>query len=669
MKEPAGNRPVAMRPPTSEMPMSLSSMIALARRSIAGVFGPFVLVTGIGILVTVVSQYNVQLINNFIVQARTDTAPAAEAKGGFDLMSSLLPSDTAWTAILFAVTGLLTIALGFSNRVGTVWLNARMVQHLQQKLHDKLLRLGMDYHLRHDQGENIAVITQYPGQAATTLRELIAFPVVRGVSLAVAILFLFYNLSTIQGQGPVLYGLLGAVVLLLPVGGVWLAGRMREASAGVRDKFNAVNNEIVDSLMAHQEVQLMGAVERRSRTFAASLTRLVGAQVRSAVQSEAANQFQVAVPLLLQVGLILWAVFVVPGESLQAVIGIYLFVPFVVDPVRELVRFYSTINSAWPSIEKVGQVLDAPEEPRDEGKLGVEALEGAEVVLDDVVYRPTPERFIIDHLSYRFPEGKVTALFGESGSGKSTVLRLVSRMFDPTAGKVTLGGIDLRELNIAALRSQVGVVSQSANFITADVRTNMRLAAPQVTDDEMVAACRQADIWGALEKMSPQDPLAAPVSRSAGGPGLSGGERRRLAIARVLLARPRVLLLDEPGAGVDAVRAAKIADEVRRLAPGRTVILVEHNVPLVQAAADIVCCLEGGRITDSGTPAELAARPSLFQKMMLAQRRSAVDAADYDVQASLPVRRVDVSAASAGRAKSSGAVGSPAVGGRRAPVE
>jgi ABC-type multidrug transport system ATPase subunit len=168
----------------------------------------------------------------------------------------------------------------------------------------------------------------------------------------------------------------------------------------------------------------------------------------------------------------------------------------------------------------------------------------------------------------------------------------------------------------------------------------------------MEAACRGADIWTSLERISPSDPLAAQVPRVASKVGLSGGERRRLAIARTLLSEPRILLLDEPAAGVDVLSINRIADELRRVAPGRTVILVEHNIPFISSIADIVCCLEDGRITDVGTPAELAARPTLF-KTLLDTQLAYGEQVEYDVNASVPVRPIEEATSRPGAAKGS----------------
>jgi ATP-binding cassette subfamily B protein len=655
-------------PPVAQSPFSPLKLFRWARQAIAGIVGPFYLVTLLALATNLVTQYNAQLIANFIGQAQTSaveqpaqaatpeapTSAAAEQpssatgeaapKGdkGFRIIDLILPNNTAWTAVLFAITAILTIGLAFSNRVGTVWINTLMLRGLQLRLHDKLIRLGPSYHSQHDMGENSAVIMQYSAGAQPMLRDVLSFPIVRLVSLVTAILFLFYNLSELRSQSGVVYALLAVLLIVLPVGGWWLSSRLRGAYGAVRERLASVNNTLVDSLTAPQEVQLMDAASSRSTAFSAKLRALAQAQINAAVQSEKANQFQAAVPTILQVGLILWAVFAVGGDEVQAVVGIYLFVPRVVEPIQQIIQFYSSMNAAWPNIEKIGRILEEPLEVEDRGTKTVSDLPGHQVALSDLTYRPQPDRTILDQVSFSFPEGKVTALVGRSGSGKTTILRLISRLFDPQSGAVTVGGLDIRELKLSELRSMIASVSQFPLFIEADVRENLRLGAPDATDAQMEAACRAADLWTALERLSPNDPLATPVPRMAGKSGLAGGERRRLSIARALLAEPRILLLDEPSTGIDAVSVGKIVEAIRRATPGRTVVLVDHDMELVGGLADLICCLEDGRFTDVGSPAELRARPTLFAKLAQAKRAFA-GAEEFQVEATVPVRPAEIS--------------------------
>ena len=636
-------------PPVAQSPLSLRKLFRWSTQAISGIAGPFYLITFLTLLTNLVALYNAQLITNFIAQVqRGGTKKASE---GFSLIDAILPNDIGATAILFAITALLLIGLGFANRVGTVWINTLMLRGLQLRLHDKLMRLGPNYHGRHDMGENQAVIMQYSQQAQGTLRDALASPVVRSVSLISAIWLLFYNLSQLEGQDNVVYSILAVLLIVLPVGGWWLSNRIRAANLLLREQQSAVANTLVDSLTAPQEIQLMNAGPLRAQTFAARLKMQAEVQLRAAIQNETSNQFQAAVPALLQVGLILWAVFAVGGTAaVQAAVAIYLFVPRVTQPIQEAITFYTGINNAWPAIEKIGSLLEEPLEVEDTGKRTTADLRSHDIALENLTYQPIPDRKIIDNVSFRFAEGKITALVGLSGSGKSTILKLISRLFDPNAGRVTIGGTDIREMQLPALRSSMASVSQFPLFIEADVRENMRLGAPGATDTAMEAACRAADIWPALERVSPSDPLGAPVPRMAGKAGLSGGERRRLAIARALLTEPRILLLDEPAAGIDVLSVTKIADELRRVAPGRTILLVEHNIPLISSVADIVCCVEDGRITDVGTPAELSARPTLFKRLMDTQLAYG-DQVEYDVKAAVPVRPIEVPAAPHGAVK------------------
>lgn len=660
-------------PPVAQSPFSVVRLLRLSKQAVSGIVGPFALVTFLALATNIVTQYNAQLIANFIGQARevivgptteaapgaaTEAVPPAESpadaggkEAGFSLLDYVLPESASWTAVLFAITAVIGIALAFGNRVGTVWLNTLMLRRLQLRLHDKLIQLGPGYHSQHDMGENTAVVMQYSAGAQQMLRDVLSFPFVRGVSLATAIVFLFYNLNALEGQDGAIYVLLAALLIVLPVGGWWLSSRLRGAYGEVRERLTSVNNALVDSLTAPQEVQLMDAAARRSTTFGERLKELGQAQVHAAVQNEKSIQFQAAVPTVLQIGLILWAVFAVGGEAVQAVVGIYLFVPRVVQPIQELIQFYSGLNAAWPSIEKIGTVLEEREEIEDKGTKTADELTGHVLALSGVTFRPVPNLTVLDHVHFTFPRNQITALVGLSGSGKSTILRLAARLYDPTEGRITIGDTDVRDLRLSSLRSMVVSVSQFPLFIEADVRENMQLAVPDASDAAMEAACRAADIWPALEKLSPSDPLAAPVPRMAGKAGLSGGERRRLAIARAILADPQILLLDEPVAGIDAMSVKKIADELRRAAQGRTVILVEHDMDLIASIADLVCCLEDGRITDVGTPAELKARPTLFSKLLQSRRTYGGD--ELAVEATVPVRRVEEPGATTGPARSS----------------
>lgn len=630
LKQPAGRPPMA-QPPAGAF--DFHKLLRWAREAVAGMTGPFVAVTALSVFTALLSQYNAQLIANFISQAQSGGV-AASARSGFDLLARLLPADAAWSAILFAVTAVLLIGLGFANRVSAVWLNSSMVKRLQLRLHDKLLAMGPAYHGKHDMGENTALVTQFANASQPVFKDVLSFPFDRGVSLAGAVAFLFYNLSGLDSQG-IIYALLAVLLLVLPAGSVWLSGKLHTAFTDVRDRQMALGNTLVNSLTAPQEVQLMAASQQRSSAFASALDALGLAQLRAAIRNETSGQFQSAVPTLLQVGLVLWAVFVAGGDAIRAVVGIYLFVPRIVQPIQELLGFYTRLVSTWPQVERVGQLLDSSPEVADTGTKIAADLPDYALKLEKLTFKPE-ERTIIDDLTYAFEAGKITALVGRSGSGKTTIFRMIARLFDPTSGRVTVGGVGVRDLKLSELRGISATVSQFPLFIEATVRENLALGRADATDEDMKRVCIEADVWEALERISPADPLAAPVPRLAGKTGLAGGERRRLSIARTLLTDAPILLLDEPSTGIDALSVSRIID-VLRSRPDRTILIIDHDMDLIRAVADVVCCLENGKFVDVGSPEELLRRPNLF-KSLLDSRQTYASGGDFEVTGTVPVR-------------------------------
>jgi ABC-type multidrug transport system fused ATPase/permease subunit len=641
----------AGRPPMQTVATSafdFGRLLRWARESVSDIKGPFVAITALSVFTALFAQYNNQLIANFISQAQSGaTPPPAKSSGPLDLISLLLPADAAWSALLFAITAVILIGLSYGNRVAAVWISATMSKKLQLRLHDKLMIMGPAYHGKHDMGENTALLTQFVNAAQPVLRDVLSFPFDRGISLIGAVAFLFYNLSGLDAQG-MIYAILAVLLLVLPIGSVWLSSRLRMAFSEQRDAMTALNNAFVDSLTAPQEVELMAAGAQRSASVRSRVDALMVAQLRAVMSSEMATQFQAAVPTLLRVGLILWAVFVAGGDAIRAVVGIYLFVPLIVAPIQELLSFYARLSSTWPQVERVGQLLDATPEVADTGTKSAAELQSFALKLESLTFRPQ-DRTIIDDLSYAFEPGKITALVGRSGSGKTTIFRMIARLFDPTAGKVSIGGVDIREIKLAELRRISATVSQFPLFIEGTVRDNLVLGRADATDEDMKRVCVDADIWDALARISPADPLAAPVPRLAGKTGLAGGERRRLSIARTLLADAPILLLDEPSTGIDALSVTKIIN-VLRSRPDRTILIIDHDVDLIRAMADVVCCLENGKFVDVGSPEELMTRPTLF-KSLIDSRQAYGAGGEFEVTGSVPVRPAMPIGASAGSAR------------------
>ena len=271
--------------------------------------------------------------------------------------------------------------------------------------------------------------------------------------------------------------------------------------------------------------------------------------------------------------------------------------------VRAVEESVGSLNNSFASAERVYEVVHAPVELPDGAEELAPAAGGHEVVWDDVVYSyPGAPAPALRGVSLRARAGRWTCLVGVSGSGKTTLAQLALRFDDPQSGRVLVGGRDVRGLTGDSLRREVVLVSQRAHLFRASIADNVRLAAPGATDAQVEAACRAAGVHEDIVAMDRG--YDTPVGER--GLSLSGGQRQRLALARALLTRPGVIVLDEFTSHLDPGLDAAVRDAVRRWAEGVTVVEITHSLRWV-GRADRVVVLDAGLVVADGDPAELLA--------------------------------------------------------------
>jgi subfamily B ATP-binding cassette protein MsbA len=280
------------------------------------------------------------------------------------------------------------------------------------------------------------------------------------------------------------------------------------------------------------------------------------------------------------------------------------------QPLKQLSQVPSAAQQSLASAERIFEVLDAPTETAaDRGTITAPTF-ATSLEFDRVSFAYGDDASALSEVSFSARKGEVIALVGASGAGKSTLIDLLPRFLEPTSGRITLDGIDLRHITLESLRALTGIVSQDTVLFNDTVRANVAFGRTQVTPAQLEAAARAANAMSFIEEL----PEGWDTNLGERGSRLSGGQRQRLAIARALLSDPPILILDEATSALDVESERLVQEAIDRLLAGRTVFVIAHRLATIQHA-DRILVLERGQLVEQGTHADLLARNGAYARL------------------------------------------------------
>jgi ABC-type multidrug transport system fused ATPase/permease subunit len=509
---------------------------------------------------------------------------------------------------VYVFVNLATWGLTYVQTIGMGWTGQHMILDIRNALFGHLQSLSLQFYSEQKAGWIISRLTNDIENFNTLLNDGVQNLVKNGLTLIgvfIAIFFVDWRLAL-------------ATISILPVmvvGTTVFRIESWKAYRAAREAVAEVVAHLQENVSGMRVVQAFTGEKRSSGRFDERNRSYRYANARSTLLSAV---YFPSVELLGSVGLgvvLLYGGFrvVTGGMSVGELVAFVGLLNMFFQPIQQLSQLYSDLQSTLASLEKVFAVLDTESDRADSPdakELG--ALSG-DVEFDRVSFA-YGENVVLDDVSFRIKPGETLAIVGETGAGKSTIVKLLSRFYDPTGGEVCIDGQNLRDVRGSSLRRYMGVVLQDTFLFTGTIKDNIRYGRPDATDEEIIAAARTV---GADEFIQRFPEGYETQVRERGG-RLSVGERQLVAFARALLADPKLLVLDEATSSVDLATEARIEAALDRLLAGRTSIVIAHRLSTVRRA-DRVLVMGEGRVIEEGTHEELLARPSAYRRLYESQ--------------------------------------------------
>lgn len=521
-------------------------------------------------------------------------ARLVEALPGATTPANLVGWSVAATVLVFLLSWLAGLAATYSN----ISLGQRMTYDLAGDLFSKLQQLSLHFHARKSVGDNIRRVTGDCRCASVIVKDAL----LPALSSIVSLVLMFGILWRIDAE---LTLLALAVVPLMALGFAGYARPMMDRSYEQQESEGKIYAVVEQTFSAIALVQAFGGEGANEKRFARATNETLAA-TRTLTGVQLQFKLLMGTATALGTAAIIWVGTQHAWAGTLSIGDIILFLSYLGSlyaPLEALAYTSSTIQGAAGSARRVWEVLQTESQVQDQPGARALQLGKGRVQFENVSFGYEPDRPVLRNISLVANPGETIALVGMTGAGKSTLVSLVPRFFDPSEGRVLVDGQDIRAVRLKTLRQQIAIVLQESFLFPITVAENIAYGMSHATPEQIAQAAREANAHDFISRL----PQGYQTIIGERGGTLSGGERQRLAIARALLKNAPILILDEPTSALDVKTEQGVMEALERLTRGRTTFIIAHRLSTVRRA-DRIVVLHEGQLVESGTHAELLAQ-------------------------------------------------------------